>query len=62
MNEHADGVDPDQLMRHSVARVLLNEDGAIVALWDDGRWWTPGESAAYLAKIVAEHKASEEER
>ena len=36
--------------------VLRDPDGVIVATWDEGRWWTPEESDAFTAAIVAELK------
>jgi len=43
-----------QLLRHSKVRVLRDSVGVIVATWDEGRWWTPTESAEFLRQIVAE--------
>jgi hypothetical protein len=34
--------------------VLRDPQNAIVATWDEGRWWTAEESAAFVAAIVAE--------
>lgn len=33
--------------------VLRNIDGDIVASWDEGRWWTPRESEAFLATMMS---------
>ncbi len=30
---------------------LRNPDGALLATWDEGRWWTAEESAAFLLMI-----------
>jgi hypothetical protein len=30
---------------------LIDPKGEIVATWDEGRWWTPEESAAFLLMI-----------
>lgn len=32
-------------------RYLLDEEGALVATWDEGRWWTPEESDQFVAMI-----------
>ena len=34
-------------------RVLRDQDGRTVATWDDGRWFTPEESAAYVRALAA---------
>lgn len=44
----------EQLMRQGRFRVLRDPEGAIVASWDDGRWWTPDESAEYTRRLGAE--------
>jgi len=41
-------------LERAVFIVLRDETGAIVATWDEGRWWTPSESEAYTAVLVAE--------
>lgn len=33
---------------------LRDGSGRIVATWDEGRWWTPAESDAFLEVLVAE--------
>lgn len=35
-----------------VYSVLHDEDGTIVATWDEGRWWTPEESEAWVATML----------
>lgn len=32
---------------------LVNPDGEYVATWDEGRWWTPDESNAWLLMLAA---------
>ena len=32
---------------------LANPDGEMVATWDEGRWWTPDESGAWLLMLAA---------
>lgn len=32
---------------------LVDADGVFVATWDEGRWWTPDESAAWLLMLAA---------
>jgi hypothetical protein len=34
--------------------VLRDPSGAIVATWDEGRWWTPEESDALTAALISE--------
>jgi hypothetical protein len=49
-------LDPDtaaQLLRSAAFRVLRDPEGGIVATWDEGRWWTPDESAEFLRQLVA---------
>ena len=43
-----------QILRQATVRVLRDPGGKIVATWDEGRWWTPTESAEFLRQIVAE--------
>jgi hypothetical protein len=43
-----------QILRQLVVHVLRDPEGEIVATWDEGRWWTPAESRAFVAEIVAE--------
>ena len=31
-------------------QVLRDPDGAVVATWDEGRWWTPDESAEFTRR------------
>ena len=31
---------------------LVNPDGMYVATWDEGRWWTPDESNAWLTMLT----------
>jgi hypothetical protein len=50
-------VDPDvakQVLRQVTVRVLRAPNGDIAATWDEGRWWTPDESAEFLRQLVAE--------
>jgi hypothetical protein len=42
------------LAQESGHHVLRNREGAIIATWDEGRWWTPEESEAFTAALVAE--------
>jgi hypothetical protein len=42
------------ILRSSKFRVLTDRTGNVVATWDEGRWWTPKESAEFLKQIVAE--------
>jgi hypothetical protein len=44
------------LLAECTFTALRDPDGAIVATWDEGRWWTPSESDAFTAAIVAELK------
>lgn len=39
------------IMARSSFRVLRDEDENIVANWDEGRWWTPEESTAFIKLI-----------
>lgn len=32
--------------------VLRNDESEIVAVWDEGRWWTPAESEAFVATMT----------
>jgi len=48
-----------QLMRAARVPVLRDPVGRIVATWDEGRWWTPDESAEFLRRIVAEINGGE---
>lgn len=43
-----------QLLREGTYHVLRDRDGLIVATWDEGRWWTPAESAQFDAHLAAE--------
>ena len=43
-----------QTLRHLLARALRDPAGKIVATWDEGRWWTPDESAELTRRIAAE--------
>lgn len=43
-----------QILREKKVRVLCDSAGKIVATWDEGRWWTPSESAEFVRRIVAE--------
>jgi hypothetical protein len=43
-----------QLLRQSKFLVLRDPQGTIVATWDEGRWWTPEESAEFTRQLVAE--------
>jgi len=36
------------------AAVLRDPDGTIVATWDEGRWWTPEESARFVEVLTSE--------
>lgn len=31
---------------------LRNHEGQLVATWDEGRWWTPGESASFRLMLT----------
>jgi hypothetical protein len=45
-------VDPTMakaILAESTFRVMRDPERAIVATWDEGRWWTPAESDAYSA-------------
>jgi hypothetical protein len=46
--------DAATIMAAAMFPALLNPDGVIVATWDEGRWWTPEESDAFTAALVAE--------
>jgi hypothetical protein len=53
-------VDPQlasDILREMPALVLCDPEGAIVATWDEGRWWTPDESAEFVRRIIAEQQA-----
>jgi hypothetical protein len=39
-------------------KVLRDPSRAVVAQWDEGRWWTPAESDAFLRQLVAESAPS----
>lgn len=43
---------------------LKNTEGKIVATWDEGRWWTPDESAAFslMATTPAAYALAEQNR
>ena len=43
-----------QVLRHSMWGALRDPEGKIVATWDEGRWWTPSESAEFVRRIIAE--------
>jgi hypothetical protein len=43
-----------QLQRGGTFMVLRGPLGNIVATWDEGRWWTPSESAEFTRQIVEE--------
>jgi hypothetical protein len=45
-----------RILAESWVYVLRDGDGRIVATWDEGRWWTPDESAEFLAALLAEAK------
>jgi hypothetical protein len=47
-----------QMLAQAMYRVLRDGHGAIVATWDEGRWWTPDESEAFVAQLIAEHEQS----
>ena len=49
-----------QVMRNALFRVLRDPDGSIVATWDEGRWWTPDESEAFTALLVAQYRREEQ--
>jgi len=46
---HDSGLPPDVRFK-----VLRDPSGSVVAEWDEGRWWTPGESDEFLRQIVTE--------
>jgi hypothetical protein len=48
---------PETYFAEAMVAALRESDGQIVATWDEGRWWTPEESDAFLAAIVAEMTA-----
>jgi hypothetical protein len=57
---HSVTVGPDEARNILAAArlvVLRDPSGAIVATWDEGRWWTPEESDAFSAAIAAELSA-----
>jgi Fe-S cluster assembly ATPase SufC len=51
---------PPMIDQHGVAHdinemliaVLRDDDGVVVATWDEGRWWTPAESDAFVATLT----------
>jgi hypothetical protein len=43
----------DTIMADALFVVLRDPSGKIVATWDEGRWWTPEESARFTAALVA---------
>lgn len=45
-----DWVTPQELQ----VQVLRDPEGAIVATWDEGRWWTPEESARFVEALTSE--------
>lgn len=47
-------VEANTILAGSVFRALRNREGVIVATWDEGRWWTPEESDAFIAAMVRE--------
>lgn len=54
-------VTPDiaaRIMRDAHFIVLRDIGGSIVATWDEGRWWTPDESAEFQRQLVAEMRAA----
>jgi hypothetical protein len=46
-----------QVFRQLKVPVLRDATGQLVATWDEGRWWTPAESAEYLRRLVAQMRA-----
>ena len=46
---HDRGLPPDVRFK-----VLRDPSGAVVAEWDEGRWWTPAESDEFVRQLVAE--------
>lgn len=45
-------VDADGEEHEAFFFCLRDEMGKIVAVWDEGRWWTPRESAAWTAAML----------
>jgi hypothetical protein len=43
-----------QVGREARSFVLRNPTGKIVATWDEGRWWTPEESAEFTRQLIVE--------
>lgn len=42
---------PDEGLTQGKFLYLRNPDGVLVATWDEGRWWTPPESEAFLTML-----------
>jgi hypothetical protein len=41
-----------EVFERSPSCVLRDASGAIVAMWDEARWWTPDESDAFIEAIA----------
>ena len=44
------------IMAEARFRVLRDPEGRIVATWDEGRWFTPEESQAYVQRLTEQLK------
>lgn len=49
----APAIEIDGEVRELFFYVLRDAEGQIVATWDEGRWWTPAESAAFTAVMAS---------
>jgi hypothetical protein len=49
-----DGDVAAKILRESTFGALRDPEGKIVATWDEGRWWTPEESAEFTRQLGAE--------
>jgi hypothetical protein len=48
IDQHGNVHDINEMM----VAVLRGDDGVVVATWDEGRWWTPAESDAFVATLT----------
>jgi hypothetical protein len=47
----------ETILAETSSIALRNDEGKILATWDEGRWWTPQESDAFIRQLKKELRA-----